>query len=116
MLADFFTKPLKGTLFKFFKDVIMGYVSIQQLTTGTNEIKEHVEKPKNENELICVDSAGNTKKEHGEQKKGPMLYTLGKDLRENTAEATAGVGNSRATKSNSGYSPTYAVVVKSFKN
>ena len=75
-----------------------------------------VEKPKNENELICVDSAGNTKKEHGEQKKGPMLYTLGKDLRENTAEATAGVGNNRATKSNSGYSPTYAAVVKSFKN
>ena len=42
MLADFFTKPLQGILFKFFKDIIMGYVSIDDLTVDTNGIKEHV--------------------------------------------------------------------------
>ena len=32
MLADFFTKPLQGHLFKKFRDVIMGYVPISSLS------------------------------------------------------------------------------------
>ena len=31
MLADFFTKPLQGHLFKNFRDVIMGYAPISIL-------------------------------------------------------------------------------------
>ena len=31
MLADFFTKPLQGSLFHIFRDVIMGYTSIEEL-------------------------------------------------------------------------------------
>ena len=31
MLADFFTKPLQGHLFKKFRDVIMGYAPISSL-------------------------------------------------------------------------------------
>ena len=79
MLADFFTKPLQGTLFKFFKDVIMGHLPIQQLIVGTDEIKEHVENPKNrkreEDKLICVGPT-NTRKEHSKQKRGPILHPL----------------------------------------
>ena len=29
MLADFFTKPVQGSLFKFFRDIITGYESIE---------------------------------------------------------------------------------------
>ena len=32
MLADFFTKPLQGRLFKKFRDVIMGYAPISSLS------------------------------------------------------------------------------------
>ena len=31
MIADFFTKPLQGNLFRNFRDVILGYVHIQTL-------------------------------------------------------------------------------------
>jgi hypothetical protein len=41
MLADFFTKPLQGSLFKKFRDVIMGYKSINTLSSSLS--KEHVE-------------------------------------------------------------------------
>ena len=35
MLADFFTKPLQGQLFKKFRDVIMGYAPISSLKYPT---------------------------------------------------------------------------------
>ena len=31
MLADFFTKALQGNLFRFFRDILMGYVSIEEI-------------------------------------------------------------------------------------
>ena len=31
MLADYFTKTLKGTVFKIFRDIIMGYKPISSL-------------------------------------------------------------------------------------
>jgi len=33
MLADFFTKPLQGQLFNFFRDVLMGYAPLSSLRT-----------------------------------------------------------------------------------
>jgi len=33
MLADFFTKPLQGSLFRKFRDVVMGYAHIDTLKT-----------------------------------------------------------------------------------
>ena len=35
MLADFFTKPLQGSQFKKFRDVILGYEHVDSLTTLT---------------------------------------------------------------------------------
>ena len=110
MLADFFTKPLQGTLFKFFKDIIMGYVPIQQFIVGTNEIKEHVENPKKcnkqERNLICVGPTS-IKKDHNKHQQGPVLHVLGPGSNEK-AEYT------KATNpSNSGTNkPTYASIVK----
>ena len=43
MLADFFTKPLQGHLFRKFRDVIMGYKPILSLKWRYFEIKERVE-------------------------------------------------------------------------
>ena len=44
MLADFYTKPLQGTLFKKFRDVIMGSSCISSLQETTkHEKKERVE-------------------------------------------------------------------------
>ena len=31
MLSDFFTKPLRGSLFKKFRDIVMGYTTISSL-------------------------------------------------------------------------------------
>ena len=42
MLADFFTKPLQGNLFRFFRDILMGYVSIEEIIKDDIEMKERV--------------------------------------------------------------------------
>ena len=45
MLADYFTKPLQGTVFRRFRDVVMGKVYINNLLLDPNfKIKERVEK------------------------------------------------------------------------
>ena len=43
MLADFFTKPLQGELFRFFRSIIMGYAPISGILDLNGEIKERVE-------------------------------------------------------------------------
>ena len=43
MLEDFFTKPLQGALFRFFRDIIMGYTSITDILDEQPKIKERVE-------------------------------------------------------------------------
>ena len=58
MLADFFTKPLQGSLFKFFRDIIMGYKSIEAVLPDTYKItlspkiKECVENGEKNNKTI----------------------------------------------------------------
>ena len=44
MLADFFTKHLQGELYRFFRDIIMGYKSTTDIICGNPEMKERVEK------------------------------------------------------------------------
>jgi hypothetical protein len=45
MIADYFTKPLQGKVFKMFRDLIMGYVHINDLLKEIeNTIKERVDK------------------------------------------------------------------------
>jgi hypothetical protein len=45
MLADFFTKPLQGALFRKFRDVLLGYSTVDTLTTDPLFlIEERVEK------------------------------------------------------------------------
>ena len=42
MLADFFTKPLQRNLFHFFRNILMGYVSIVKIIKDGIEMKERV--------------------------------------------------------------------------
>jgi len=43
MLADFFTKPLNGNLFRKFRDVILGYKPVSSLREAMPpDVKEHV--------------------------------------------------------------------------
>ena len=42
MLADYHTKPLQGSLFRKFRDVIMGYKNISWLVSQVPSIKERV--------------------------------------------------------------------------
>ena len=44
MLADFFTKPIQGELFRFFRNIIMGYVSAIDVINVNDEMKERVKK------------------------------------------------------------------------
>ena len=115
MLADFFTKPLHGTLFKFFKDIIMGYVSIDDLTVDTNGIKEHVGNfgnPPKEDKLIHVGSTGVTKEEHNRQNKGTELYPLGQGQSKKSPRESTGAGStSTGIKTYAGGKPTYASII-----
>ena len=49
MLADYLTKPLSGSLFRLFRDIIMGHVSIDKLFN--HALKERVENTINKNEF-----------------------------------------------------------------
>jgi hypothetical protein len=40
MLADFFTKPLQGNLFREFRDVILGYKHTDNITTRVSSSRE----------------------------------------------------------------------------
>ena len=42
MLADFFTKPLQGNLFRFFRDILIGHVSIEEIIKDDIEMKKRV--------------------------------------------------------------------------
>ena len=42
MLADFFTKPLTGKLFHFFRDIVMGYKDIDSLNNNSFSLKERI--------------------------------------------------------------------------
>ena len=45
MIADYFTKPLQGKMFKLFRDVIMGYAHVDSiLNSDIPQIKERVGK------------------------------------------------------------------------
>ena len=46
MLADFFTKPLNGALFKKFKAVIMGHAHISTLLPSSEERVENTDNEK----------------------------------------------------------------------
>ena len=49
MLADFLTKPLQGSLFRKFRDVILGYQPVSSLnrepTPALERVEEHDEQP-----------------------------------------------------------------------
>ena len=48
MIADYFTKPLQGKMFKMFRNLIMGYVHINDILQEIElSDKELVEKSKN---------------------------------------------------------------------
>ena len=44
MLSDSYTKALQGELFRFFRSIIMGHVSIFDMFSDDPKIKERVER------------------------------------------------------------------------
>ena len=85
MLADFFTKPLQGSLFHRFINVLMGFEHISTLqrtidSTSSPELKEGVEiSNETSNEYLqnrIVSSVDNDKneKERGEKRKEKDTY------------------------------------------
>ena len=49
MLADYFSKPLQESLFKKYRDIIMGYIHIDEILLDSRfPLKEHVEKWKDD--------------------------------------------------------------------
>ena len=44
MLADFYTKPVQGELFRFFRSIVMGHTSITEVVGINDEMKERVSK------------------------------------------------------------------------
>ena len=57
MIADFFTKPLQGSLFRKFRDVILGYkhISVLNKIEGNIQAEERVE----QNETLANKSLAN---------------------------------------------------------
>ena len=53
MIADFFTKPLQGHLFRKFRDLIMGYENIPEKYFNITKIKEDVGLSNQENLICC---------------------------------------------------------------
>ena len=49
MLADYFTKPLNGTRFRFLREIIMGHFETDKLYQ--HALKERVENDVNENKF-----------------------------------------------------------------
>ena len=48
MISDYFTKPLQGKMFKMFRDLIVGYVHINDLLQANElSVKERADKTKN---------------------------------------------------------------------
>ena len=124
ILVDFFTKPLQGSLFKFSKDIITGYIPIQQLFCKTSEIKELVVFS-DKNTVICAGSTKgtlvSTQKEPSKMEMSvgtkPVLSTLAKSLGRTQRAGTEGmVSKSRhSQRKNKAYntvSSMYASVVK----
>jgi hypothetical protein len=62
MLADFFTKPLQGSLFRKFRDVVLGYHHIDSLNCLSPSLgpEERVEEKKNtaKKELVAAGKNG----------------------------------------------------------
>ena len=53
MLADFFTKPLQGRLFKFFRDIIMGRLKIELLDPKLfNRVAKQIKERVGNNDII----------------------------------------------------------------
>ena len=53
MLADFFTKPLQGRMFREIRKVIMGHKLISWLEQIISPIKERVDNNNNKNKRDC---------------------------------------------------------------
>ena len=68
MLADFFTKPLQGELFRFFRNIIMGYISTADIICLNPGMKEHVGKwNKFRSRLIPEFENNNNNDEHSDE-------------------------------------------------
>ena len=88
MLADYYTKPLQGSLFRFFRNIIMGYTSISDIIDEVPEIKERVRNlAQYKSEMLSKVEEHFTKKskdseEHLSETRG--LKTVSFDLKNNT--------------------------------
>ena len=53
MVADFFTKPLQGSLFRKFRDIVLGYKHISSLHSDDGESSSKERVRKNEETNYC---------------------------------------------------------------
>ena len=74
MLADYFTKPLQGSLFHKFRNVIMGYNHINTLSLPT-EIKERVGNNGKQNRNVISVSEIEQKPNKGTNTTPPLTYS-----------------------------------------
>ena len=83
MLADFFSKPIQGNLFKFFRDIIMGYKTIEAVLPNTYKkqlinpkIKERVENENKNNDIMICDLMNNDNKNNCEEKVKDTVHRI----------------------------------------
>ena len=106
MLADFFTKPIQGELFRFFRNIIMGYVSVVDIIGVNNELKERVENWGKYSEGLISrlpDYKEITKKQ--KDTKDPIIGGT-------TCESVVGNSNVRTTNGNNAEERTYDKNIK----
>ena len=120
MLADFFTKPLQGQLFRVMRDTIMGHIHFSKLEEYIiSSSKERVEEVISTNDGVELENNGNRKSEgKKENEKGMFLDPLGIKPNENRESRLSGdsavlAGNSGVWRRSSeghkcGRSQTYA--------
>ena len=72
MIADFFTKPLQGNLFRKFRDVVMGYKHISSLHASEEESLSQERVGKDINGLLRENESGSND--------GPSVATSAKNV------------------------------------
>ena len=76
-VSGFFTKPLQGAWFKYFKKVIMGYVPVEPVTIEDSKMKERDEEHKKGHDslILRVLKSNQVSSKHGKDHVGKSNVT-----------------------------------------
>ena len=115
MLVDFFTKCLQGSMFRKFRDAVMGYASINDLKSktlnkstdeqGFSKVKEHVDILKNTREVTLenADTKKGKNEASGKKKENSKNMNTSHD---EISPLTIGPKNLSTVRSTVGQKPT----------